>query len=82
MLNRDQREDVKQRLTMLRFKAGRASQTSVEADAQLPVGKYFRVENGFAELTFDERVRVAAVLGASVDEVPGQADPRQTAVAS
>lgn len=59
---------VQRRFRMLRTSVGK-SQLEVEHLAELPRGKYWRIENGYDVPTPDERKRLARVLEVSEAKV-------------
>lgn len=71
MLSSSQRAEIQRRYLVLRAGApGKPSQVEMDHDAGLPIGKYHRIEKGFAEATPGERVRIAERFGCPVDQVP------------
>jgi len=56
------RMPVRVQLRTLRLAIGNPSQIEVEQLAQLPRGKYWRIENGYDEPTPEERTRLAFVF--------------------
>lgn len=78
MVQRHWREEVRRRFRRLRTDADK-SQVDVELDADLPRGKYWRIENGVDEPTDDELPKLALALKTKVTDIPKLSQPEMSA---
>lgn len=64
------RQSLKRAFRRLRLDAGDLTQWDVEQRAKLPVGRYWKLENGLVVATPEERVQLATALRCSPEDVP------------
>jgi transcriptional regulator with XRE-family HTH domain len=69
MVSRHWREEVKRRFRRLRLDVEK-SQVDIELEADLPRGKYWRIENGVDEPSSEERIHLARALKVDITAIP------------
>lgn len=69
VLSEARRAAIRRTYRMLRMAADK-TQIQVETLARLDAGKFWKIENGFAFPTDEERARIAKVLKTSEAELP------------
>jgi transcriptional regulator with XRE-family HTH domain len=69
MVGQTKRADIRKRYRALRVNVEK-TQLQVETQARLDSGRYWKIENGVADPTAEERERIARVLRVDPSELP------------